>query len=389
MKSPLWIVSSLLALILLVLLAYIVYSTRTIFVRPQTASIKVGPIGEVGKKVEPKPKDLQLIYEEHDLFGTFRPSIMPMKPIDLLPNIPQPPQHKPILRRPRAPIQFLEPLPVKITGIIASSNDAKSQVTIMNNNTRKTESFKIGDKIIDAYIIKIFPRKIVVVRSNGQQETLFLYPADAQEEIKTLKDASWSEVIQRQNAESFLVNPTTFVSRIPSLAQFIDLLDLTIASKNGRVTGLRVGKMDNKSIGFVAGLMPGDLLVKINNLAPTTTKNRMRIYNDIASLELGSEIKTQVMRKGQLVTLKYKLVNLANPEAEESSMIFAPPIQQPAPVPHIPQMPAAPMALPEPRKEGPPQSMAQEIQTRDMNAMNQFGSRSARITEPEPVGITS
>lgn len=268
---------------------------------------------ETTKKEGPKPKDLRVIYEENDLFGTFKPAIVPEKLVETLPPLPLPPAPKPVITPQPPPIHFLEPLPIKITGIIASSNEAKSQVSIMNINSKKTESYKVGDKVFDGYIIRIFPKKIIVIRSNGQQETLFLFPSDAQLEIKNLQDVSWNDVVQRQTDSSYLINPDAFTSRITSLAQFIDMVDLTTAFKNGQSVGVRVGKIDTKSVGTALGFMPGDTVTSIQDIAPTTTKNRLQIYNKISEAPLGARVKVHLMRKGHPLTYEYTLMSFSEP----------------------------------------------------------------------------
>jgi type II secretory pathway component PulC len=328
---------------------------RTIFVRPQMTSLKVAPSVDLLKKEEEKPKDLQLIYEQNDLFGTYRPTITPMKPLELLPNIPQPPAPKILRRQPSAPIQFLEPLPIKITGIIASSNETKSQVTVMNNSTRRSETYHVGDKIVDANIVRIFPNKILIVRSNGQQETIFIYPSDAQDEIKNLQDTSWSDVIEVTGNGKYRINPAEFAHRISSLAEFIDLLDLATVTKSGRSAGLQVGRMKPQSIGYAAGFMPGDLITKVQNIDPTTTKNRMKLYNEIIKLPLKSQIKVQFLRRGQLITNTYTLFGLGVLEETEPKVPEVPEVKAltpPVSVPPTPQLPApsgppAPQELPQ------------------------------------------
>ena len=276
------------------------------------------PKPESIKKEGPKPKDLRVIYEDNDLFGTYRPAFIPEKVVETVPSLPRPPAPKPVIRQQPPPIQFLEPLPIKITGIIASSNEAKSQVSIMNNNTKKTDSYRVGDKLFDAYIIRIFPKKIIIIRSNGQQETLFLFGSDAQAEIKSLQDPLWNEAIQRQGESSYLINPSLFAEKIGSLAQFIDAVDITTAFKNGVSTGLRVGKMDSRSVGYALGFMPGDTVTKILDIEPNSTKNRMNIYNKLTQLALGAHIKVEFKRRGQSLMNDYTLSTFTeSPESSE------------------------------------------------------------------------
>lgn len=389
MKSPLWIINSLLVVILIGMALFILYSLKNITEWPRIPSIKIMPRLETVKKEGPKPKDLRLIYEENDLFGTFKPAFIPERVPEAVPSLPRPPAPKPVITQQPPPIQFLEPLPIKITGIIASSNEAKSQVSIMNNNTRKTDSYNVGDKLFDAYIIRIFPRKIIIIRSNGQQETLFMFQSDAAAEIKNLTDASWDDVVQRQTDYSYLVNPSAFGSRIASLAQFIDAADITTAFKNGESIGLRIGKMDMRSIGYALGFMPGDTIIKIQDLAPTTTKNRLKLYNQLVQSDLGTRVKVSFMRRGQLLTNEYTLFNLSQTEATISAL----PLPVSAHEPPVPPLPvstfseteairrsiAEPPIEPEKKSDMPKQNYMREIKKRDAQAMQSFGSKSAML----------
>lgn len=401
MKSPLWIINSILAIILVVLFAFIMYSMSTLFVRPPSASIKVTALPEVGKKEDVKPQHLSLIYEEHDLFSTYRPAITPVKKIDMLPAIPQPPNAIPLRSTPKPAIQFLQPLPLKITGIIASSNEAKSQVSLINTNTGKTESFKVGDKVLDAYILRIFPRKVSVVRSNGQQETIYMYPDEAKLDTTRMQDTTWSDVIQQQSERSYMVNPTAFGSRINSLATLIDMVDLTTASQRGKSLGVRIGKMKQTSIGFASGFQPGDIIIKILDIAPVSTAERMEIFNKIASLDLGAQITMQFMRDDSIYTNTYTLFNLADPTAtlEDVGTIKIPPKKKAQPVV---QQPAAQTTVTPANNEQKtiaqnnsvkkitPRAQAQNGKKRDLDAMKRYGGRSASMIPPaQPSGTST
>ena len=307
MRSPLWILNSIFLILVLTVVGYIMYSWRAVTEVPSRVPLKTGAALEPARREGAKPKDIQFIYSERDLFSTYQPVIIPPKPVETLPVLPAPPLTKPVVSQPKPPIQFLDPLPIKITGIIASTNEAKSQVTIVNTNTKKSESYRVGDKLFDAYVVRIFPKKVILIRSNGQQETLYMYPADAQADIKVLQESSWSEVIQKQSDTSYLVNPKTFISRIGDLAQLIEMLDLTTAFRRGESIGCRVGKMDTRSIGYALGFLPGDIITNINGITPSTTTNRIKIYNALSDLNLGAQVKVQLIRRGHTSTYEYTL----------------------------------------------------------------------------------
>ena len=392
MKSPLWIVTSALAIVLVVLLIFIMYSMRTLFVQPDIASIKVAALPEVDKKREALPEDLSLIYEEHDLFGTYHPSIVSVKPIDTLPVIPLPPARIPLDRRPKPPVQFLKPLPFKITGIIASTNEAKSQVSLLNTNTGKTESFKIGDKVSDAYILRIFSTKIIILRSNGQQETLYLYSDEAKDDITKMQDLTWSDVIAKQNESLYLLNPSTFATRITSLATLIDMLDLTTASKDGKPLGIRIGKMEPTSLGFACGFRPGDVITKIMDIPPTSSSSRMKIFNTIASSDLGKQIPVEFVRNGSMGSTTFMLFNLADPSATLDGISFQPLTKPSKPVEEIAVAQTTPTEIIQAPQEAKSVSVeknstppvSQEGRNRDLNAMKRYGGKSAVADQPEP-----
>lgn len=368
------------------MLIFIIYSIKNITQRPRIVPLKIMPKTEAVRRDEAKLKDLRLIYEENDLFGTYRQAFVPEKIAETIPSLPKPPAPKPIIRQQPAPIQFLEPLPIKITGIIASSSEAKSQVSIMNNNTKKTDSYRVGDKLFDAYIIRIFPRKVIIIRSNGQQETLFLFPSDAHLEIKNLEEPAWHEIIQRQGEFTYLVNPYEFASRVTSLAAFIEMVDLTTAFKNGQSVGLRVGKMEQKSIGYALGFLPGDTIIKIQNIDPTTTKSRLDIYNKLTQMNVGELIKVHVMRHGHVITYEYTLHNLSEPD------VLNAPLSIPSVQENFPLLPISAQGETEQIRraviENHPENLrpaksddwhVREMKKRDKQAMQNYGSRASSL----------
>lgn len=408
MKSPLWIITSTFAIILVALFAFILYSTKSLFTAPKAPAIKVTALPEIGKKEEIVPKNLSVIYEEHDLFGTYRPSIAPIKPVDLLPAIPTPPLRIPVRIKPPQPTQFLKPLPLKITGIIASNNEMKSQVSFVNTNTGKTESFKVGDKVLDAYILRILPKKVLAVRSNGQQETIYVYSNEAKDDTKKMQDTSWSDVIHPQSEHHFLLNPTAFKSRIHSLAGLIEMLDLTTASQSGKPIGVRVGKMKKTSLGFAGGFKPGDIITKVMNTSPVSTAERMALFNEIAAMDLGATISVQFTRNDRRYTNTYTLFNLADPtaalETEERTTIQAPSVVSvntgaSRPTAQPPQLspingnsarpPVASAGLPAIRPNQQALSANRDIKKRDLDAMKRYGGKPADMTFTQPSGSSS
>lgn len=383
MKNPLWILNSTLAVLLIAVALYIILSLNSINETPPLVSIKPLAKVELYQKERPKPQDIKFIYEENDLFHTYRSQEIIKKPETKVPPLPTPPAPKPIVSQPTPTVQFLEPLPIKISGIITSSNEAKSHVTIVDTNTKKSESYKLGDKLFDAYVVRILPNKIILIRSNGQQETIFKSPEDAQAEIKSLQDTSWIDVVEKKSENLYIVNPTTFTARVSSLAQLIDILDATTAFKNGISIGSRIGKIQDKSLGYALGFRPGDIITSINSISPTTTTNRVNIYNAIYSLPLGSKIIVDILRYGKKLVHEYILQTKNKPDEKVSTQISKE-IEK-APEKNI-QLALADQdiksehvkILKEKRKLNP---MISNLQKRDKQAMRYFGSRNSLLKD--------
>ena len=243
-----------------------------------------------------------------------------------------------------------------------------------------------------------------------------MYSADAQAEIKAMQDVSWTDVVQMQRPNSYLVNPTTFASRIISLANLIEMLDMTTAYTNNKSVGIRIGNMEPQSIGYALGFIPGDVITKVVNLAPTTTAQRMKIYNNIIQLPMGSDVPVQFLRKEQLLTYTYRLFNLADiAPTVESFPVQLPPAPLPPQAPPVQQMPTAtssscarswgtpcpasstatrpiPQVPPKQHIEAHHAALAQEqqktrgairqIRKTERDAMKNYGSKAAMVANP-------
>lgn len=380
MKSPLWIITSALTVLLFAVILSIVFSAKKIFEKPHTAPITVPARVELEEEKEFSPKDFSMIYEDKDIFGTFKPMMAPVTVTETLPSLPKPPFPRPVIPRQKPALQFLPQLPIKITGIIASNVEEKSQVSFLNTNTRKTTSYKVGEMVMDATVLRIFPRKVIILRSNGQQETLFMYPEDAKAEISELKDVTWNDVVQRQTETQFLVNPTSFASRIPTLAEFIDALDALPVSKEGEALGVRIGKMDRSSIGFALGFQPGDLITHIADIATRSTEGRMKAYNKVVQLKMGSACIVKCTRKGRPLTLTYTLYNLADSGKDIAGQARGPSF--------IPGAAMGPMDNQGARGNEPHTDQYQytvnAMQKKDREAMNMYGSKQSSLANQQP-----
>lgn len=308
MKHPFWLVNDLLFILLLTIIGFM-------FISRQKAPVGISlmPKSEIKLPKKAISKiDLSKIYM-NDLFETYRPPA-PVKEEEA-PKIvmPEPPSPKPVKVPLALPPKFLEPLQISLKGIIALSNETENIAIIQDSKTLATKNYRIGDRIEDAQLIRILGNKIILVRSNGQQETLYVSQYDAELDQKSHWRTNWSSVVQKKGDNNYLLDPFSFMQSVPNLAELIDVFNLITVFKKGKSIGCRVGTLQPKSLGIAMGLQAGDLIESINSIPATTTDLRFEIYQKIISMGLGDVITVNLLRNQSEIIMTYTLQQLEEP----------------------------------------------------------------------------
>jgi len=303
MRHPIWIFNSALFLLLVATGFFMFFTYVT---APDRESI------EPGRYIKPSPQEekqinIAQIYKD-DLFGTYVKEVIPEEEPDFVLPAPEPPAPEPSVI-PEAPKpQFLDPLKINLKGIIVVGHDeSKNRAIIFEEKTSEEKLYKVEDTIEDAYVIKIFNNKVILLRSNGQQEVLYLREHDAKHDPTYMVITGWEKVIKRTAPNILHINPSAFLERVSNLAQFIDLLDLTTVYQKGKSIGCRIGKLDPQSLGTALGLRTGDIVKQINNIPATDTPNRFAIYQEIIKMNHESTISVDILRSNQELSMQYIL----------------------------------------------------------------------------------
>jgi len=187
--------------------------------------------------------------------------------------------------------------------------------------------YKVGEIVEDAQLIRIFRNKVIFLRSNGQQEVLYLREQDAKFDPAFATIDGWNNVIQKVGENNYLINPKEFIFRVTNLAQFIDILGLTSAYQKGKSIGCRVGSFGADSLGVYLGLQTGDIILTINNIPAIDTPNRLKIYNSILTLQLDGIIRVELLRNRQKKIFNYTLQEFGTDTPEAHTKKLAPQIQ--------------------------------------------------------------
>jgi type II secretion system protein C len=317
MRHPLWILNNALLCLVIGVLIFVLLSRQQV---PERESIEPSTHATELKK-ETSKINISKIYE-NDLFDTYQKEILKPRESLVIAQIPEPPKPIPVEVPPPPKPQFLDPLQIMLKGIMATSDDAHNVAIIFDNKTKREIPYKVGEKIEDAQLIRVFKNKIIFLRSNGQQEVFYLRQQDAQQDPTFAKMSDWKDTIKKIAPNNYQLSLSNFIAKVSSLAQFIDLLDVTTVYQHGISKGLHIGTTDN-NLAESLGLKTGDIILDINDIQPNDTSQRMAIYKQMINLNPGDQIKVTLQRDGQLFILNYTATEFAQNKKEPAIPLAA------------------------------------------------------------------
>ncbi len=327
MRQPLWLLNSSLLILFLVSLIIVVFTQQKV---PRWVTLEPESYIKTIKR-EMSDAEMAKIYE-NDLFNTYSRPIEPLVPKTLEQTMPQPPTPQQVrIPQPTIPT-FLEPLCISLKGIIIMGDDQKDRAIISNAKTKVESTIKVGDKVEDSQLIRIMKSKIIFIRSNGQEESFYLREKDARDDQGAQTAERWESVIKKIADNQYQIDPESFVELVPDLGQFIASLDLITVYRNGQPMGVKIGTLEPTSFGQELGLRTGDIITTINKIPATTVTNRMKIYDTISSLPMGSIIEVDFMRNNNNSQLLARLEEIARPSSfyigKPGKPISAPPMTE-------------------------------------------------------------
>lgn len=309
MRHPLWLVNSSL-LFLLVAVTGITFFWEIKTPRRVKLELKNSSHQSLSK---PTPIDIKTIYE-NDLFNTYHKMVIaPVEPDYTIP-MPTPPSQV-MGQVPDEPKQsFLEPLDIKLQGVISLSDQSNNIAMILDKQTTEQANYKVGDMIKDARLIRVFSNHIILIRSNGQQEAIYLNEKDIENDPAYKEEQSnWIHVVKSIDDTRYLIDPETFVGVTKNLAQCIDILDLTTVYRQGKSIGCRIGNIENDSLGSAMGLKLQDIISHIDDLPITTQDERFKAYEYVLNKRFGDSIILTGTREEDTLTITYRLHDLKDP----------------------------------------------------------------------------
>lgn len=309
MRHPLWLVDSTFLVLFFASIVFVLFSQQKVPKR-----VKLEPtIGHAIPKPEPIAIDISQIYQ-NDLFNTYHKMATPIVQPDYAPTMPTPPSQS-IADVPADPRQpFLPPLQVKLRGVITLDDESNNSAMIADGQSNEQKNYKVGDIIHDARIIRILPNRIILIRSNGQQETLYLNERDIElDPAYTEARDNWIHVAKRISDTHYLLDPEAFGQIVRSVAQCIDMFDMTTVYQKGESIGCRIGNVNHNSLPVAMGLEPYDIITHIDNMPVLTTQERYNAYQKVTKKQFDDTITVGLTREDERIDITYKLIDLKDP----------------------------------------------------------------------------
>ncbi len=309
MKQDLWLANS--SLLLIFALSLMAYSSffhePPVWRTPKTLDL----VESEKKKEQPATAQMwEKIYQD-DLFGTYVMQEVKAVKQNLITPIPE---LKPAVIPPPPEVkkqEFIPPLNITLRGIIAGGDELRN-VAMIADETNKEEMYHLGEKIKDAQIIKIAHNRIILLRANGQQETFFLRKDEIPGE-QVIAD-KWKYIARKVDDQNYEIDPTWFVKEVETLGNLFDRIGIIgTAYQGGKALGIRLGKPDQSDVVAALGLMENDIITSVNDLDVADQKNRIKAYDSVTRLALGSIAKLGIKRADKDISLSYKLVKIDRP----------------------------------------------------------------------------
>jgi type II secretion system protein C len=240
---------------------------------------------------------------EHDLFDTYTPPREEGPSPITIPPLPSP---KPTDRQqptpPKKP-ELLPPLTITLKGIMYSSDQIES-IALIADETGKEQSYALGEKIKDAQLIKIAQQSIVLLRSNGQQETIALRK---DEQWIGDKDEKWDAIVKKEDDTSYVINIDSFTRKIPTVGDLLQQLSLATSYQKQKPIGVRIGAKQETDVVTVLGLKTGDVVTAINGIGVGLAEERIEAFATLEQAKKGDTINILLLRDKEEMQLSYTL----------------------------------------------------------------------------------
>lgn len=217
---------------------------------------------------------------------------------------------------------ILPPLQLILRGTIIGDNPLYNKAFIENLRTKEERDYVIGDIIEDAQIVFIGKNQINFIRSNGQEEMIYLNKILKIEE-EAIQKIFWNKICYLNHNEVREINTYLLGLKIKSLTSFIDELGLITFFENNIPVGCLVTAATPDSLATVLGLMNNDVLLSLNDISFSSVSSRIAAYEFIMRQKdnYGFVFTLTLLRDNKIVKINFLLEKNANSSTKHAGIL--------------------------------------------------------------------
>jgi general secretion pathway protein C len=176
-----------------------------------------------------------------------------------------------------------------------------SLVFVFNHNSGKKEFYKINDMVNDVRIIGISSGKITLRKMGRDQELVLERNGEKPENKRALLEKGGANEIVL--SKSFVFEEVKRANELLKTVKIQPIPDEGVAHK---LKGFRIDNVPAGSIFERAGLKSGDMICFIQGQRLESALEAIRIFH---SVQNQPEVKVDLMRDNQMLSLRYKVRN--------------------------------------------------------------------------------
>ncbi len=203
-------------------------------------------------------------------------------------------------------------LALRGTAATGDPTDPMASAQIENKNTRKLETYFLGDTILDGVLLVEVHQRKVLISNHGKNEVLSMEDeagtnlAGRPPPPRSQSDSMVRRVSSSNNSERFELDKREFIKQL-----YVDYADIVSKVKpemyvdeNGNVAGVTASNIEDIPLAKTLDLHDGDVLQTINNEVIDSEDKIIRLVNKYRN---SSMFRIGILRNGQKVTRTYSL----------------------------------------------------------------------------------
>jgi len=198
-------------------------------------------------------------------------------------------------------------LPVVLLATVVAEPVELSAALLLQENTKETLGYGIGDKILDATITRIETKRVIVQRGDGREEIIVATeegspssgpatsgtPVSDEEGISKVSDEEY--VLDRGLVDQTL-SDLDAVSKMARARPHKD--------GDGNVDGFRLSGVRRNKLLYKIGIRSGDVVHTVNGQPLTSMQEAMGAWQ---TMQNSSAFEFEITRRGQRKTMKYQI----------------------------------------------------------------------------------